>query len=216
MSRSPVSLPKPSRSNGWIRKIHIYLGLYFLVFLWLFAVSGLLLNHAWGFTEFWAKRREATSERAITRPPAGSDLRRAKAIMQSLTLVGELEWTTTASTPERLEFRVARPGRIVDVKADLAQGVAVLKETRVNEWGVLRALHTFSGVRGADRRAERDWVLTKVWSFAMDALAAGLVVLVGTSVLLAYGQRDTWVGSAIALGLGMVVCGFFVFGLRWL
>ena len=28
----------------WNRKLHIYVGLYFLTFLWLFSFSGLLLN----------------------------------------------------------------------------------------------------------------------------------------------------------------------------
>jgi len=29
----------------WSRRIHIWLGLYMLLFLWLFAVSGLFMNH---------------------------------------------------------------------------------------------------------------------------------------------------------------------------
>ena len=46
--------PAPPRRSWrtWNQKLHIYLGLYFLVFLWLFAVSGLLLNHGWQFAEF--------------------------------------------------------------------------------------------------------------------------------------------------------------------
>jgi hypothetical protein len=37
----------------WNRKLHYYLGLYFLFFVWLFALSGLLLNHSWTFAGFW-------------------------------------------------------------------------------------------------------------------------------------------------------------------
>ena len=29
----------------WNKKLHYYLGLYFLLFLWLFSFTGLLLNH---------------------------------------------------------------------------------------------------------------------------------------------------------------------------
>ena len=31
--------------ESWNRRIHYYLGLYFLLFLWLFSFTGLLLNH---------------------------------------------------------------------------------------------------------------------------------------------------------------------------
>ncbi|MBI5767819.1 MAG: hypothetical protein HZA93_08480 [Verrucomicrobia bacterium] len=204
------------RFKTWNQKFHIYLGLYFLVFLWLFAVSGLLLNHAWGFTDFWSKRQQSTSDHPIAPPQASDDLGRARDLMRQLNLAGELEWTTTQATPGRFDFRVARPGRTVEVKADFTKGTATLQEIRVNGWGVFRTLHTFTGVRANDPRAERDWSLTKLWSLSMDALAVGLIALVATSAVMAYQRREKWLGSSIALALGLVVCGFFVFGLRWM
>ncbi len=49
------------------RKLHYYAGLFLLFFLWLFAVTGLVLNHpTWNFAESWSKRTETNSERAIT------------------------------------------------------------------------------------------------------------------------------------------------------
>jgi hypothetical protein len=63
----------------WNRKLHYYLGLYLLFFVWLFALSGLLLNHSsWKFAEFWGNRKQATYERAITMPSSGSDLAQAR------------------------------------------------------------------------------------------------------------------------------------------
>ena len=201
--------------RGWNRKIHIYLGLYFLVFLWLFSVSGLLLNRHWAFTEFWPQRRQSTSERPIIPPAAGSNLDRARDLMRQLGIDGEIDWTTARPAPERLEFRVARPGVNVEVKADLAKQSATVQEIHVNGWGVLRALHTFTGVR-MNAPGERDWWLTRLWSFAMDAVCVGLIVLTATSVVLAYERRDRRVGSTLALVLGVVACGCFVFGLNWL
>jgi hypothetical protein len=198
----------------WSQKLHIYLGLYFLVFLWLFAASGLLLNHGWSFAEFWPQRRQTSYERPISPPKSATDLGRAQELSQQLGLVGELEWTMTRPTVERLDFRVARPGRVVDVKVDFAKQTAAIQEIRVNGWGIFRTLHTFNGLAG--QRGERDWILTKLWSFSMDALAAGLIVLILTSLILAYFRREKWRGASIALGLGVVICGFFVFGLNWL
>jgi hypothetical protein len=60
-----------SRDSGpgferWNRKLHFYAGLFLLFFLWLFAFSGLLLNHpSWSFAEFWNNRRQTNYEREI-------------------------------------------------------------------------------------------------------------------------------------------------------
>lgn len=216
-----VESPSAGRSAGrpwktWNQKIHIYLGLYFLVFLWLFAVSGLLLNHGWRFAEFWPQRQESKREQPVALPGSGTDLQRAQEMMRQLGLAGEIEWTAARPVPERFDFRVQRPGKTVDVRIDVATQRATVQEISVNGWGALRMLHTFTGTRANAPTAQMDWWLTKLWSFSMDAVAVGLGLLVFTSVVLAVQRREKWVGSAVALALGVVVCGFFVFGLRWL
>ena len=213
-----ASSAAPARRSwkAWNQKIHIYLGLYFLVFLWLFSLSGLLLNHGWQFAEFWPQRKQSSREQAVTMPNAATELLRARNLMRQLGLAGEIEWTATRPTPERFDFRVQRPGRTVDVRVDFAKQSAAVQEISVNGWGVFRTLHTFTGTRANAPTAQRDWWLTKLWSFSMDALATGLALLVVTSIVLAIERREKWLGAAIALGLGVCACGFFVFGLRWL
>src|ERR1019366_7577038 len=94
----------------WNRKLHYYLGLYFLFFIWLFAFTGLLLNHpGWKFAEFWPNRRQATQEREISAPAPGSDLAQARELMRQLAIDGEIEWTVTRNDPGRFDFRVSRP-----------------------------------------------------------------------------------------------------------
>lgn len=201
----------------WNRKLHIYLGLYFTVFLWLFSVSGLLLNHMdWRFAEFWNNRRQSTAERSIHSPQRGDDLARARDLMQQLGLSGEVEWTASRPTDERFDFKVVRPGLNIEVRADLKRKVATLQEIKFNFWGVLRTSHTFSGVQAHGIQSERDWYLTKLWSFSMDAVAAGMIFLVLSSLVLAWERRERWLGSAVAFVTGVAGCAFFVFGLRWL
>jgi hypothetical protein len=200
----------------WLLKLHLWLGLYFLIFLWLFSASGLLLNHHWNFTEFWTNRRQISSQGTLAPLTAQSDLDRAREVMAQLHLAGEVEWTASRPNQQRIDFRVIRPGRNVEVKADLAAMTASVQDIQLNGWGILRALHTFNGVGANATRAERDWNLTRLWTFAMDALAAGLVALVITSVLLAWERRDRRRGALIAFAAGCVVCGFFVVGLGWL
>jgi len=44
-SLSDSRRPTGAVLEAWNRRLHYYLGLYFLLFLWLFSFTGLLLNH---------------------------------------------------------------------------------------------------------------------------------------------------------------------------
>lgn len=141
----------------WNRKLHSYLGLSLLFFVWLFAFTGLLLNHPqWRFAEFWEHRQQTTYERDIEPPAAASDLALARKLMPQLGLRGEIEWTRTRSDASRLDFRVSRPGHIYEIKTDLTRKKAAIQRIELNSWGVIRILHTFTGVRLEDARNGRD------------------------------------------------------------
>ena len=64
---------------------------------------------------------------------------------------------------------------------------------------------------------QRDWMLTRLWSLAMDAVAVGLIVLV--LVLVLSGIYLWWrltakrAAGVVALGLGLTASAFFLFGL---
>jgi hypothetical protein len=200
----------------WNRKLHYCLGLYFLFFLWLFAFTGLLLNHSWAFFEFWPNRKISTVERSIQAPSSGGDLDQAKELLRQLGIQGEVDWTTTRPNPGRFDFRAARPGRVWNIQADLTQGRARVELTEINVWGILRVLHTFTGVRTGDSRNRRDWVLTTAWALSMDAVAAGLVLMMGSSYYMWFRLPQKRKLGIVALALGTASCGLFVFGLRWL
>jgi hypothetical protein len=200
----------------WNRKGHYYLGLYFLVFVWLFAFTGLLLNHGqWKFAEFWPTRKVSQWERALNVPPAGTELDRARDLMTQLGIRGEIEWTAATPGSNRWEFRVNRPGQNWTVKVNADQARAQVEKTEVNGWGVLRVMHTFTGVRAVDSRNQRDWILTTIWALAMDAVAAGLVLMVLSGLWLWWGLPGKRKLGALSLLLGVVTCAWLVVGLRW-
>lgn len=201
----------------WNRKLHYYLGLYFLFFLWLFALTGLLLNHsAWAFAQFFPNRKVTKLERAIQAPPAGSDLDQAEALMRQLGIEGEIAWSGPRTDAGRLDFNASRPGRIYQIQADLRQGRAAVTMTQYNGWGIARTLHTFVGVSPDDPRNRRDWLLTTVWAVTMDAVAAGIVLMVLSSFYMWWSLPEKRRLGAAALALGVVVCGLFIWGLRWM
>jgi hypothetical protein len=201
----------------WNRRLHYYLGLYLLFFCWLFAFTGLLLNHSnWEFAQFWPNRIQSSSVHEVQAPSGGTDLTRARDLMQQLGIAGEIQWPARQSVDGAFTFQVSRPGQIVEVKADLTTRRVTLQRTDLNTWGVLHVLHTFTGVRAADTRNARDWTLTTVWALSMDAVAAGLIIMVFSSYVMWYRLKAKRRWGSVALLLGFVSCGAFVAGLRWL
>ena len=201
----------------WNRKLHFYVGLYLLFFLWLFSFTGLLLNHSgWTFAEFWPNRKQSDLERPIEPPPQGGDLAQVRDILRQLGIDGEIEWTKTRPDLTRFDFRASRPGRSFEIRADLQRNVAAVHRTDLNWWGVARVLHTFTGVRMTDSRNSRDWTPTSVWALSMDALSAGLILMVLSGVYMWWRLKRKRLLGALALGLGLASCGLFVIGFRWL
>jgi hypothetical protein len=201
----------------WNRRLHYFLGLYLLFFCWLFVFTGLLLNHSrWQFAQFWPNRVQTTTEHQFQVPLATTDVERARELMLQLGITGEIQWPAVQPANAPFAFQVNRPGQVIEVKADLTSERATLQRNDVNMWGVMHVLHTFTGVRAADTRNVRDWTLTTVWALSMDAVAAGLIIMVFSSYIMWYRLKAKRRGGIVALLLGFIGCGAFVTGLRWL
>ena len=202
----------------WNRKLHFQVGLFLLFFVWLFAFSGLILNHPnWNFAESWKNRKESNYEREITRPgpEVKGDLAQARELLRQLGIEGEILWTTTRTNPDLFDFQVRRPGYFFFIKADFSKKRVNLRQMTVNLWGVMKVLHTFSGVL-EDPPNNRDWALTYVWAFSMDVIAAGLIFMVLSSFYMWFKLPGKHVPGVVALVLGSLICGLFCFGLRWI
>jgi hypothetical protein len=212
-SGTPVPRRQPWLKR-WTRRLHFLLGLYFLFSIWFFALSGLLLNHPeWEVTRFWSKRQETTVERMFTPLSATGDAAVAIALIRELDIAGEIAQTGRNATDDRFTVRVVRPGRVYAVDANLASGRASIVQTQLNAFGVFDALHKLTGVSLDDATQQRDWVLTVIWSAAMDAIAIGLILMVLSGLYLWYRLERKHVFGLLSLGLGTLACVLFVIGL---
>lgn len=220
----PTGLTEPSSEVGsrggfafWNRKLHFYTGLFLLFFTWLFAFSGLLLNHpSWNFAENWTNRKQANHERPIAAfgPEIAGDLAQAHEIMKQLAIDGEILWTTTRTDTNLFDFQVRRPGHYLFIKADFRLKRVTVQQNDVNLWGVIKGLHTFTGVQMDDPRNTRDWPLTSLWALSMDAVAIGLIFMTLSGVYIWFRRPQKRLSGAIVLILGTLVCGLFCVGLR--
>lgn len=194
------------------RKVHIYVGLWFLLFLILFSATGLLLNRHWAFAEFWPQRRVSVSEQAITAPRGPGDVAVARELMRQLGLRGEVA-STTLEPGGVLTVQAGHPGETYKIEADLSAGRARVERTRVNGWGVVRTLHTFVGVAQDEPERRRDWAMTKLWSLAIDATAVGIILLVLGGLAEAWMANPKRLALVLAFGGGLAACLAFVGGL---
>lgn len=195
----------------WNRKLHYYLGLYFLFFLWLFSLTGLMLNHGQWFQSLYG-RKETSYERPIEGPSGDSRLARTRDVMRQLDLVGEIDWPALQPVGH-IDFNLGRPNGAAQVRVDINAKTAYVREFQNSHFDAFRIFHTFSGSRYNQPSTQRDWVMTSVWVFAMDALAAGLIVMVLGSYYMWWRLKKQKTIGAIVLAAGVASCGMFVAGL---
>lgn len=199
------------RLEVWNRKLHYYLGLYFLFFLWLFSLTGLMLNHQQWFADLY-KRHEVSYDPEIRAPFGATRAEQTFDVMRQLNLRGEVDWP--ASQPVgHIDFNVSRPNGAAQVRVDLNAKQAYVKEFTNGHLHAFQIFHTFSGSRFNQPASRRDWAMTGVWVFAMDAFAAGLIIMVLGSYYMWWRLKKRKSLGVVALTAGFAICGIFVAGL---
>ena len=194
--------------EAWNRRLHYYLGLYFLLFLWLFSVTGLMLNHQQWFRGLY-DRRETSYQMPIETPRGETMPEQTRDLMRQLELRGEIEWP--ASQPVgHIDFGVSRPSDAAQVRVDLNAKTAYVKRFNNNRRLALQVFHTFSGSRFNQPASRRDWMVTSLWVFAMDALAIGLVVMVLGSYYMWWRLKKSKAIGLLALAAGTASCALFL------
>jgi hypothetical protein len=133
--------------------------------------------------------------------------------MGQLRLAGEIDWPQAAQAQGRLDFNIAYPKQATQVRVDLARQRATVQQVDRSLWSGLRIMHTFSGWRYTSAGMSRDWIVTSVWVVAMDALAAGLLVMVFGSYYMWWRLKRMRTAGWVALAAGWASCAFFVYGL---
>ena len=131
--------------------------------------------------------------------------------MRQLNLRGEVDWP--ASQPVgHIDFNVARPNGSAQVRVDLYAKHAYVKEFENGHLHAFQIFHTFSGARFNQPAIRRDWIMTSIWVFAMDALAAGLIVMVLGSYYMWWRLKKLKTLGVAALAAGFAICVAFVAG----
>ena len=203
----------PSSSSTfevWNRRLHYYLGLYFLLFLWLFSLTGLMLNHQQWFPDLY-ERHQTTYDPSIETPAGATRDEQTRDVMRQLDLKGEIDWPPSQPVGH-IDFNVSRPNGAAQVRVDLNAKHVYIKEFDNSALHAFQIFHTFSGSRFNQPASRRDWIMTSVWVLAMDALAAGLIVMVLGSYYMWWRLKKRKTLGLATLFLGVSSCAMFVAG----
>ncbi len=208
-----MDIAKQKRSlTKWNQKIHIYLGLYLLFFIWLFGLSGLLLNHHWEFANFWEDRKEIKYHKTIQISRGMEQYTLVHEIKNKLNLDGSVINPIFSNDSIFLNFIIAKPGTRYDVQANLNDGKIMVKETKFNTWGIIRALHTTRNPTLKERSERYQTVIASIWSISLDIISVGLIIIClgGWYIYLQVPRKRFYLGL-ISITSGFVVCICFLF-----
>lgn len=181
------------------RKIHIYSGMFSLLFLLLFAFSGFILNHRWKVWDWFSERVETTRDIAVQMPTVGSDLQKARAILKGLGLDGEINRIVTEPAKQSFGFDMQRPGQWASIRLDSTTGKGTLKTTDMNAWSVVYTLHIFSG------HGDKNWLWANVWKFFSDLTAILIIVLSVSGFIMWLNLRSARRWGLVCLEIGVTV-----------
>jgi hypothetical protein len=197
--------------NYWSRKFHIHLGLFMLLFIWLFSLSGLLLNHGskWKFASFWNERKEKTTVTPVFIVADLDSSALLTTIIKQLKISGEISQVTL--TTDSIDFRVSIPGHERNLHVNFKEGTCTQKELIFNGWGKMRTLHTFNGINKNNPDLPPNWIITRIWQLTKDVLAIGFIILCFSSWILWYNIRNQYKWGLLFLLSGFALSIYFVF-----
>jgi hypothetical protein len=149
-----------------LRSLHLYVGLFVSPFVVMFALSAIVLNHAylpWGGNNSPSSTRPSL----VSIPSDTSALEIAKSVRAQLGVSGEIGYVARDRSRRRMNFPIQTPGRTVKVSLDIATGHAQTTTSRDGVWAALVYLHKMPGPHNAAIRG--NWPVTKAWGWFADA-----------------------------------------------
>lgn len=192
------------------RKLHIHLGLFVLLFVWLFSVSGLILNHGeWDFPKFYETRKESKTEFIVPEISLKDNPELISKVTDQLKIAGEVGNVKTK--PGSIDFRVSSPGLVHEIHIDPKSGRGTLKIMEFNFWGKLHTLHMFNGMNKNDPEKSPQWIVAKLWRMMMDMIAVILIILCIGSWIMWFRVRRDYRWGYVVFAMGFLASVYYLF-----
>ena len=186
----------------WTRDLHLYAGLFVSPFVLVYAVSAILLVHAY---LPWGGRATAPVQTRTVRVAvrdAEDGLAVASQVRAQIGVRGEIGFVGRKPGSPRLGFPIESPGRTTSVRVDLATGIATVETKSTGVWDALVWLHKMPGPHNANIRG--NWVLTRLWGWLADTSVYLLLFLSVSGIYLWFVLRAERRSGLVMLGAGVL------------
>lgn len=190
------------------RRTHVYLAMFLMPWLLMYAASSIPFNHRSFFDELYKGTPQTTlrfdREYRIDIPP-DADLRRIGAqILKENGLEGSFHaYRSNENTFNIFLFTFLSS---TEIKYFEDQN-RLLVEDRAFRWD-----HILGGMHGRGGFAQTIF-LADAWGVVVELVMIAILVWIGTGLYMWYKQRPTWFWGSIALGGGMISMLAFLVGL---
>ena len=180
----------------WTRDLHLYVGLFASPFVLVYAVSAILLNHAYPSPPASAQLVPRTVAIHVTDGDDGLSV--ARQVREQVGVRGEIGYVNRKPQGHTLSFPIETPGRRTSVKVDLAAGTATLREQATGLADATIYLHKMPGPHNVKIRG--NWIFTRLWSWLADGTVYAILFLSASGVYM-------WVVIRAARRYGLLFLG---------
>lgn len=182
---------------NWIRDLHLYGGLFAAPFLFVFALSTVILNHRAepeADVDTWTEQ---------VRLDGGLEPRnQAKKLMRELGIAGDLRGVVNPPQEDRFTFFVARPRESFQVQVTPSAGTAEIRKRTLGVVGALIFMHTQPGRHRP--RSMVEWTVGRIWNFLADTIVYLLLFLTVSGIYLWTALKAERRGGVLMIVLGGV------------
>lgn len=192
------------------RDLHLYFGLFVSPFVLVYAISAILLNHAylpWGGDDGAVETRRID----IRIPDDTNSLEVAKQVREQIGERGEIGFVNRNRRNQRLSFPIEVPGATTTVRVDLRTGVAEVERKATGVWAGMVYLHKMPGPHNVGIRG--NWILTRVWGWVADGSVYLLLFVSASGVYLWAVLRAERKAGLVLLGAGALSFMLLVVGI---
>lgn len=188
------------------RRVHLYLGLFFILFFLRYPITAVLYNHKLGFDELykdlpaWTERFSRTYERPV---PDDADLRQIAAQIIEDTQIEQGPFTVWRPNKDRLHiqrydfFSTIRLTYFIDQKR-------LLVEDKSFRWD--HFLHKFHWIGGY----QHDSFISDLWAFMTDIVSVVIIIWIVSGLYMWYKTPGTRLWGCVALAGGVISFLIFV------
>jgi hypothetical protein len=175
----------------WLRNTHLLLGVFSLLFVLMYGMSGIQMAH-----NSWFTARPAVVEDRVALSPQDLTPRAVgRALMEHRGLRGEI--AQVRDTPAGFAFRILRPGTVYDVEYSRATSEARVRTSTATFIGMLNRIHHVAGLW-------HEYPLINLWGIFVGVVSCALLLLGATGIYLWFKlHAERRIGAALlALSLG--------------